>query len=566
MKPHLESLFRRGAPVLLLGTLGLQLLLSFSAPSAWAGWSLQSAWMRRGLEALQGEALLRSLPFFLLVLGMLALRREGFRGPWPRRLEAWGWGLLAGAALLGFLFARDSRHDLRPGEAVESRGHMFRLVASEADPKPEGLALAILAPDGRGGFEAPRMAQPVEVGMDLETGLGALRAQVLEVLPNALPEGGMVEDPEGPEQPALQVMLGLGGGPVLEGWLPARDALRHRFDPPGGAFAVLFRERFEPELVASLRSRGPVSARLVLLVEGRTLSHPAEPGSRWDLPGFSLDVEAVYPDFEAQPGPEGRPTFRTRSEHPRNPWVQVRLRQAGGASAQLLLAAVPPLDPSYAAYLRAALPPGVELRYVREGEERQDRFVLFTDQDRRVRLIQEGRVVREAPLELRKPFVVAQGLSAVPMARLARARFEDRWRPHPDPAQARQMLNPAVHVKVSEPGGQAQSAWVTLGGEARAFLGGRLGLRLQPRVAGPGTTRAQVGVGVEAPVRVTVTSPLRRGLTAVSVDLEAPLDPTRTRLRLTWDPGRPFRLLGLALVLVGWLAATFPSVGAGKGR
>ena len=563
---RLKALLPRLAPAVVLGLLGVQALLTFSSDATWAGWAAAGGGLRELVGALQGEALLRSLPFLVALLLWAAARRAEWRGPWSARLGLAGLGWLALGALVGLLFAQVSVRDLRPGEGVELAGTPVRLVQAEADPAPEGLALAVLPPDGKGGFEAPRRALPVEVGLGLETGLGDLQVRVEEVIPNALPSGEMIPDPTGASGPALQVMLGLGGAAVPEGWLPARDPRRNRFDAPGGAFAVCFREAFTPDLLEELRPRPPKESRLVLVVQDRVLTHDATPGTRWDLPGFSLAVERVYPDFVAEPGPDGRPRFGTRSAEPSNPWLQVRLTQTGGAEAQLLLAARPPADPGYAAYLRAALPPGAELRYVRDGEERQARFVLFTRADGKVRLLEQGRVLREAPLELGRPFVVARGLSAVPRALLPSTRFADRWRPHPDPTLARQPLHPAVRVKVGDPGGLQEEGWVAEGEGARSFLSGKLALRLQPRVAAPGASRALVALGEAEPRWATVASPLRRGLLSVSADLEAPLEPGRTRLRLVRDPGRPLRLLGLALLLLGWGGGIFLGRAGAKGR
>ena len=565
MPPRLKALLPRLAPALAVGLLALQALLSLSSAEMWAGWAAGGELPRSLLGALQGEALVRSAGFSLLVLLWVWLRRRDHRA-WPERTRLAGLGVLGLGALVGLLFGRTSTHDLRPGEGVEVAGTVVRLVQSEAHPAPEGLALAVLPPDGKGGFEAPRRALPVEVGLGVETGLGDLQVRAEEVIPNALPSGEMAADPTGASGPALRVMLGLGGTTVPEGWMPARDPRRNRFDAPGEAFAVCFREVFSQALLEELRPRLPKESRLVLVVQGRVLTHDASPGTAWNLPGFRLAVERLFPDFVAEPGPDGRPRFGTRSQEPRNPWLQVRLTQAGGSEAQLLLATRPPADPSYAAYLRAALPPGTELRYVRDGEERQSRFVLFTQGDAKVRLVAQGRVVREAPLELGRPFVVARGLSAVPMALLPSARFEDRWRPQADPALARQPLNPAVRVKVGDPAGRQEEGWVAEGEGARSFLSGKLALRLQPRVAGPGSTRALLALDDGEPRWATVASPLRRGLLAVTADQEAPLEPGRTRVRLVRDPGRPLRLLGLSLLLLGWVAGIFPTRRIPEGR
>ncbi|HJV21845.1 MAG TPA: hypothetical protein VJ570_04060, partial [Holophagaceae bacterium] len=296
--------------------------------------------------------------------------------------------------LLGARVAVDLRLGGLSAPVAAADGLALRLEALRTEPRaPEFRLAAYTRPDAAGGFE--RLSQDLEGKLDTEGRVPgtSLRYLVESVIPNGLPNGTVVDDPAGPGNPALHVLLGLGQPTPLEGFLLARDERRARFDEPGGRFAVVFQERFEAGALAALKGRGPTRERLALTVLGKTLEHDAAVGSTWELPSFTLKVEALYPDFVATAGADHQPRFGTRSSAPLNPWLQVRLTQPDGASALLLLAAHPPADPSYAQYLRDALPPGVELRYLREGEDPVDRFVLFTLADARVRLVRGGKVV-----------------------------------------------------------------------------------------------------------------------------------------------------------------------------
>lgn len=511
----------------------LGLLALAALASALRAAEVGNAWSRKGL-------LLAPLVLFL---GLVTTRLWGARVPVALRVHE----LSAPQPALGNL--------------------ALRLEALRVDPHPPSYVLAAYTrPDGQGGFEAEPHRLPATTGEGLALPGTPLRMQVVALIPHGLPNGMLVEDPQAPANPALHLLLGLGQPKPLEGYLLARDPQRARFEEPEGRFAVVAWERFEPARLAELRSRPPAREQLVLTVQGRRLEHAATVGTTWDLPSFRLTVEALYPDFTATPGPDGQPRFGTRSSAPRNPWLKVRLTQPGGGSALLLVAAQPPADPTYAQYLRQALPPGVMLSYEREGEDPTDRYVLFTTADARVRLVTEGRVVKESPLTPRLPFVVAPGLSVTVLEVLPHARFEDDWRPHPDPVQATRHEHPVAQVKVWDPGsGRSETRWLAARGpegpRAVAFLGGRVALKFKRQEPAPAQLHAQVtlvdaagepafGGPVEAgePYR-----PSRWGLWAVHAGVDTSNDPAAFQALVVREPGRPLVQLGLVLLGLGLL-------------
>lgn len=410
--------------------------------------------------------------------------------------------------------------------------------------------------------QASRWTARVESGQSGDLP-GGLRYQVERLIPDALPSGQVVEDPQGPENPAVQVMLGLGSTEPLVGILFAREPEGWRRDEPQGRFAVVYRERFEPALLAALRPHPPVSQKLVLTFMGKTLEHPVQPGRTWDLPGFSLTVAGIYPDLGGlRKGADGRQELFSRSPFYRNPWLQVRLRQASGAQADLLLSARPIQDKDYADYLARTLPPGMTLRYVPEGEELQDRFVLLTREDGKVRLVEDGRVTRTAELSPNRPFIVEKGLSVTLLARYDRARFEPDFVPDPDVDVTAQSERPVLRLRVWDPAtGAADSRWLQArGGDDQpvdaAFLGGRIRLAYRPKAPDPrdlaGTlsvldpTGSELGQGP-----VTVGTPFTWRGHRLYLDGWLPGPPASARLLLATDPGLGLAWVGLACLVAG---------------
>jgi hypothetical protein len=303
----------------------------------------------------------------------------------------------------------------------------------------------------------------------------------------------VVENPLAPADPALRVVLGLGLPEPLVGHLFARSPERSRQDEPGGRFAVVFLERWDDALLATLRPAPPRAEKLALTIEGRTLEHPGQTGATWQLPGFSLRVARVFPDFAIRKGPDGEPEACTLSLVPREPWAQLDLVQAGGATARLLLSA---RNPAVSDRLNAAsLPPGVTLRYLREGEETQGRFVVFTAQDQRVRLLEAGRVVRSEPMELLRPFIVARGLSVTPEALMPHA--EPVFAANPEPARPLAVPRPVLQVGVTGPGGGTrEERWLEAGGPGRpareATFAGGLALSYRDPLPDPALCRSEL--------------------------------------------------------------------------
>ncbi|HJW34836.1 MAG TPA: hypothetical protein VJ505_15920 [Holophagaceae bacterium] len=549
----------------LLGGLVLATLLGWVGERAWI-----SALPRAPFHA--GAWLGSAWYIGLMALAALSSWFQALRDPeptWARRCLQLAPLVLLLGLVTGRVLGSRVPVDLRVGGTSApldaAGGWRVRLEALKTDPRaPEFRLAAYTRPDGAGGFERDPAPLDAKVGVEGRIPGTGLRYQVEEVIPNGLPGGAMVEDPGAPENPALHLMLGLSEPNPLDGFLVARDAHRSRFDEPGGRFAVVFAERFEPGAAARLKAKPPTRERLVLTVQGKSLEHEARVGSTWELPSFSLQVEALYPDLVATPGADHQPHFSTRSEAPLNPWLQVRLRQPGGASALLMLAAHPPTDPSYAQYLREILPPGVALRYVREGEDPVDRFVLFTLADAKVRLLTGGKVMKEAPLEPRKPFVVAPGLSATPLEIFPHARFEEAWRPHPDPVQATRFENPVAKVKVSDAAkGLVERHWLAARGPQGprpvAFQEGRLALLYKKREPEPEQLHATLSLvdatdEVRSQGLVEVGEPLRPsrlGLLAVHADWETSNDPAAYRALVVRDPGRPILLVGLLQLGLG---------------
>ncbi|HEX9081050.1 MAG TPA: hypothetical protein VF768_02165, partial [Holophagaceae bacterium] len=252
------------------------------------------------------------------------------------------------------------------------------------------------------------------------------------------------------------------------------------------------------------------------------------------------------------------------------PWIQIRLRQAGGAQADLLLSARPVADKDYQDYLARTLPPGMTLQYDLDGAELQERFVLLTRDDAKIRLVEGGRVVRTADLALNKPFLVQKGLSVTPVAQYGRARFEPDFVPNPSPDATASTARPALRLRVWDPAtGAAESHWLSAApdsgtSEAVPFLGGRIRLRYQPKGPDLRDLRAQVSVldsagSVLAKATLEAQTPLVYQGFRFYLDGWEPGPPASVRILAVRDPGRLWAGVGLLLVVLGGLAGILAS-------
>jgi len=432
-------------------------------------------------------------------------------------------------------------------------GFQVRLERFEARPRPSGFRLAVAS--RKGGLGASVTDSRALSLVEGQKGKlpGGLEFEVERLVPDAL--DFRIEAGEMPLAPAfspdpdlLLVVLGVGGPEPLLGLLQAFGEERFRKDEPLGRFAVLFRERLDPNLLAALRPHQPRAERLVATFQGQILGVPAKAGERLEVGGSNLRVMATYPDFQVRKDVAGNPVMSSRSAEPRDPWLDVELTPPGKAPRRVLLSA---RQPDYTDHLNAPnLPEGLSLRYLREGEEWQRRFVVFSNAERRVALVEAGIVMKEGTWDLNRPFVVAPGLSVTAVG------LFDRYYSTP----ANLAMAPgiaAVRLKVTDPlTATSERAWLRSDGQPQAFFGGRVtleGLRLpsDPRrlhstllVTDPqGRELARKVVGVNDPL-------VYDGLSFLQSPHPA-RDPEASALLVVDQPGAWIAWLGFVLLLMG---------------
>lgn len=324
---------------------------------------------------------------------------------------------------------------------------------------PEFKLYAFVEPDGNGGFEKNPMAYEVKPGMKARLPLSKLNFSVEQLIPNALDAGEFANNPNAPENPALRVMLGIGTPRPVIGDLFSHNVDDSRRDEPGGRFAVVYLDRWSTDLLNKFRVKVSSAEKIKLTLQGKTTTLDAKIGTTLNLPAFSLKVETYYPDFAVETDKNGNPQAYSRSQTPAEPWLEVSLREPGGIPRRVMLSA---RNPRLSDQLNGPnLPKGVRISYVREGEERQSRFVVFTREDHSVRLVENGHVTRSAPFQLNMPFIVEKGLSATAVAAMDHADYIPAFVPHPDPKEALKFERPVMKVKIWDPGsGRSEEKWL----------------------------------------------------------------------------------------------------------
>lgn len=418
----------------------------------------------------------------LLALSMVAVAWK--RRPYPaHRVGFLLVHLSTSVILLGALWGAYSsvraHHELREGESTATFYKADNLRPNPEEPKetyalpdfriqlnhvtlqqpPKFKLYAFVQRDGKGGFEKDPKAYDVEEGMKARLPHSKLHFSVERLFPNAMDVGEFINNPTAPENPALRVMLGIGSSQPVIGDLFAHREDAARRDEPGGRFAVVYQDRWSPGLLDQLRSRAPRAEKIAFTFGGKTTLLDARVGASWDLPTCSLKVENYYPDFAVVKDKDGNPHATSRSSNPIEPWLELTLRESGGTPRRVMLSA---RNPGLSDQLNAPnLPKGLSLGYVRLGEERQSRFVVFTRDDQTIRLVQNGRVARSEPLQLNKPFIVEKGLSATAVAVLDRAEYLPAFVPHPDAKAAAKFERPVLRVKVWDPdSGRSEEKWL----------------------------------------------------------------------------------------------------------
>jgi len=541
--------------------------------------------VRKAIFWTHSADLYRSLWFYallsLLALSMLAVAWK--RRPYPaHRIGFLLVHVSTSVILLGGLWGKYSYvrafNELRAGEPTNTFYKMKNMRPDPGEPYPlpdfriqlnqftveqyvpEYKLYAFVEPNGKGGFEKNPKAYEVKPGINAQLPLSKLHFSVEKLIPNALDAGEFVNNPNAPENPALRVMLGIGEPQPVIGDLFARREHAARRDEPGGRFAVVYQDRWSTDLLNQLRPKAPKAEKVVLTFMGKTTRHDAKVGATWDFPAFSLKVEKYYPDFAVEKDEDGNPQAYSRSTKPVEPWLELTLREPGVPPRRVMLSARNPKlsdqlnDPN--------LPKGLRLSYVREGEERQSRFVVFTREDHSIRLVENGRVTRSAPLQLNKPFIVEKGLSATAVATLDHAEYLPAFVSHPDPKEALKFERPVLKVKIWDPGsGRSEEKWLdALGPDGlprpETFFDQKIGLIYKAKDTEPKDFRSELVVfdsmGKQLAKKiVSVNDPLIYEGHWFYQSNYNPEDPSVSGIMVVREPGLWLVYVGFLMLIVG---------------
>ncbi|HET8900599.1 MAG TPA: cytochrome c biogenesis protein ResB, partial [Holophagaceae bacterium] len=329
------------------------------------------------------------------------------------------------------------------------------------------------------------------------------------------------------------------------------------------------KDRFDPALAAQLRPHGPSAQKLEMTFMGKELEHDATPGTVWSFPAFELKVVKLHPDFPFKQGPDGPVDLNRVPPQLRGPWLEMQLyRLSDGATAPLFLCA---RTPAFSDQANAeTLPPGMgmTLHYVREGEESQRRFLIYSLADQKARLVEDGRVTRTEDWAPGKLFSIEKGLSATMLEMLPHAVWQPDYIANPDtkgkpvdPDHA----SPAIQVTISDPdSGKSETHW--LGAKApdgsaaqgTTFFGSRVGIAYHAKDAEPKDFRSVLVIedkdGHElARKEVSVNDPLVfRGHWFYQSNYD-PKDSTVSGIMVVYEPGLWLTYLGFLCLIGGAL-------------
>ncbi|MFZ9834930.1 MAG: cytochrome c biogenesis protein ResB [Holophagaceae bacterium] len=421
---------------------------------------------------------------------------------------------------------------------------------------PEYRLYAFTQPDGKGGFEDNPKSYDAEAGFKTRLPLTWKRLEILQTLPDGLNRSTWINDVTAPENPVLQVMLGTGTPNPLLGFLVAQDLRTQRFNDPQGRFALLFNEEFKPRDLGRFKRSEPKSHLVQLTFAGKTFDKEFKKGSIWDFPVFKLKMVRLFKDFPFKNDPNGRPVkVETVPPELRGNWAELELITNDGQQAKILLSA---RNPEFSKSLNAGnLPPGLSLQYKISGEESFSNFVVFSKNDMKIRSIENGRILKESPLVLDRPFIFKNGFSATPLSLLLNARVEGKYIPNP---QARPISerNPAVQVTLSDPRtGKSETVWLD-GREAKptTFFDKKIGLiyRLKDQEARDfrsKITLLDTSGKILAQKEISVNDPLvYEGLWFYQSNYN-PEDPTVSGIMVVYEPGLWVTYFGFAMIVIG---------------
>jgi drug/metabolite transporter superfamily protein YnfA len=468
------------------------------------------------------------------------------------------WGLLLGVRAQGELKVGQGSYTFQRTRGPEAGrpyvlpGFQVKLERFEVRRRESELKLwGFVDKGGVGNRLALPVVSPLAEGQkgELRDGLTfEIERLVPEAVAFGLEPGRMPIPPVFSADPDIMlVMLGVGRPQPLMGVLRAFAPEESRKEEPSGRFAVLFRERLDAGLLAELKPRPPQAEHLVATLGAQTRRAPAKVGEVLSLTQGSLRILALYPDFQVIRDKAGNPMPATRSGEPKDPWLQAEFTAPGSAPRRVLLSA---RQPEYTDRLNAPnLPPGLGLRYLREGEETQRRFVVFTREGRRVALVESGAVVRESTWNLDLPFVVEPGLSATPVG------LFDSFLP--PPAQSAIPSHAALRVKVTDSRtGAAERTWLQAGGGEQVLMGGRISLTCGQAPPEPRDFRSTLVIadpqGRELARKVVaVNDPLLFEGLAFLQSPRSALAPDSSAILVVDQPGAWIAWVGYALLLLG---------------
>lgn len=367
----------------------------------------------------------------------------------------------------------------------------FRVLTHD----PEYRLYAFTKPDGRNGFEDNPKSYTVKEGLKARLPLTWKKIEIIKFLSDAASRGEWINDPKAPLFPSIQIMLGLGQPTPLMGYLLADDPKSFRFnDPLGSRFSIVYLRKFTSKNIQSLRAKPPTKQLLKLEFSGTTREQAFLAGKNWDFPTFKIKMIKIHPDFPQGIGPQGRIQLKDVPPALRGPYAEIAIEKPEGYQAIYLSSKSPEFTDEVN---KSLLPPGLTLRYVRQGEESINKFLVFSQEDKKARLLIDGQVVKTENVSNGKTIVISPGISATPLAIYDNGVYVPKFESQVPIAEKVSDRSPAIQVKLTDPdSGKIEGPVWLSGKEARpvTFFDGKIGLIYREKDKDPLDFRSIISV------------------------------------------------------------------------